>query len=243
MMYAAHWARFWSLVGAVGVGFSFLVWEPLSVLSVFITASVCAGVLLAMVAPAPGPHSPLPAVRWSRIAARAALLGGGAVAVGAFSAVLPAAALPLVLAAVLSSPVCLDHVRRWRDTRRSAVGQTTQVPGTLDGRPAEESLDGAQEPPPWPGPTGCRLDVSPASAQELTDEELCREWRRSFVTLTSARSSRDLGLVVAQRQIYLDEMDRRSPSALQAWLASGARAAGGPDRFLTQRHDDQSDAA
>jgi hypothetical protein len=49
--------------------------------------------------------------------------------------------------------------------------------------------------------------------------------------------------VVAQRQVYLDEMERRSPSGLRAWLESGARAAGGPERFLGKRRDDQTDAA
>jgi hypothetical protein len=79
----------------------------------------------------------------------------------------------------------------------------------------------------------------------MSDRELCREWRHSFVTLQSARSPQDRLRVVAQRQVYLDEMERRSPTALQAWLDSGARAAGGPDRYLTRQRgtDDQSDAA
>jgi hypothetical protein len=32
---------------------------------------------------------------------------------------------------------------------------------------------------------------------------------------------------------YLDQLEDRDAPALAAWLASGARAASGPDRFLT----------
>jgi hypothetical protein len=93
-------------------------------------------------------------------------------------------------------------------------------------------------------PVHLALDEMRAAARALTTSELCREWRRSFVRLQSARTFRDRCYVVALRQVYLDEMDRRSPTAFQAWLASGARAAGGPDRYLAvERQDGHSDAA
>jgi hypothetical protein len=99
-----------------------------------------------------------------------------------------------------------------------------------------------QPPPDRPALTDHRLDVTDAAARAMTDRELCREWRHSFVTLQSARTAEELARVVAQRQVFLDEMERRSPTALKAWLDSGARAAGGPERFLTRRpHDDRSD--
>lgn len=41
--------------------------------------------------------------------------------------------------------------------------------------------------------------------------------------------------VVQQRQLYLDELERRNPAGLAAWLASGARAAGDPTRFIVPR--------
>ncbi len=37
------------------------------------------------------------------------------------------------------------------------------------------------------------------------------------------------------RQGCLDELERRHPSALHAWLDSGARASEGPERFLASR--------
>ena len=68
--------------------------------------------------------------------------------------------------------------------------------------------------------------------ESLDDDALCLAWRRSFLVLQSARSDRDRLAVVAQRQRYLDELERRSPQALETWLASGARAAGNPLPFL-----------
>jgi hypothetical protein len=49
--------------------------------------------------------------------------------------------------------------------------------------------------------------------------------------------------IVARRQTYLDELERRAPAQLGAWLAAGARAAGDPSKFIcpdaTGRADDQ----
>jgi hypothetical protein len=38
--------------------------------------------------------------------------------------------------------------------------------------------------------------------------------------------------IVEARRDYIDELERRSPHGLMAWLASGARAAGDPSRFI-----------
>jgi len=62
----------------------------------------------------------------------------------------------------------------------------------------------------------------------LDDEALCLAWRRSFRLLEVAPSAAERLSVVEQRQQYLDELNRRSPEGLTAWLASGARASGNP---------------
>jgi hypothetical protein len=86
--------------------------------------------------------------------------------------------------------------------------------------PADETIH------PLPGPT---------QAGRLTDEELCLAWRRSFLGLERARTRVALQDVVRLRQAYLDELARRYPSGMKAWFDSGARAAGGPDRYLHTR--------
>ena len=75
-------------------------------------------------------------------------------------------------------------------------------------------------------------DISAADpARELSsldDAALCLAWRRSFRRLETAHSAAERLSIVEQRQRYLDELQRRSPQGLAAWLASGARASGNP---------------
>lgn len=66
----------------------------------------------------------------------------------------------------------------------------------------------------------------------LDDVALCRAWRRSYVLLSQAHTNGARAEYVALRQQYLDEMERRNAAALQSWLRSGPRAAGGPERYL-----------
>lgn len=75
------------------------------------------------------------------------------------------------------------------------------------------------------------LATGPAPAPELgslDDAALCLAWRQSFRRLETARTAAERLSVVEQRQRYLDELHRRSPQGLAAWLASGARASGNP---------------
>jgi hypothetical protein len=151
----------------------------------------------------------------------------------------PYLALPLIGLAFLSSPWVVERLERWRgdDAPQRAYPRGVAGPSPVpDSTPDVGTLTVA--------PVHISLDEMRATASGLTNSELCREWRRSFVRLQSARSFGDRCYVVALRQVYLDEMDRRSPTAFQAWLASGARAAGGPDRYLAvERRDGHSDAA
>jgi hypothetical protein len=239
MRYATLWARCWCLVGAVGVGLALLVWSPLSVLSVFLTAALCSGILLVLLTPMASAHS-LPVIALTRIATRAALIAAGIVAVSASMDSVPYLALPLVGLAVVSSPWVIERLERWR----GAQAAERPRPRAVGGPSALAPESGGEADTLTAVPVNLALDEMRAKARGLSNSELCREWRRSFVRLESARSFGDRCYVVALRQVYLDEMDRRSPTAFQAWLASGARAAGGPDRYLAvERRDGRSDAA
>jgi hypothetical protein len=70
------------------------------------------------------------------------------------------------------------------------------------------------------------------TVRAMTDAELCHAWRRSFAALQHARGAELRARLVQTRQLLLDEVEARHPAGLQAWLGSGARAAGGPDRFI-----------
>lgn len=79
------------------------------------------------------------------------------------------------------------------------------------------------------------LDLESALADlgSMTDQELCRSWRRSYVLLDAASSTAGRLTIVQLRAGYLEELERRQPHALQAWLDAGGRAASGPDKFFS----------
>lgn len=91
-------------------------------------------------------------------------------------------------------------------------------------------------PPPAPSPVPTHVeDVGPEVDDLLTglsDSELCRAWRHSFAVLHETDPVHRLS-VVQLRAACLDEMTRRHPREVENWLASGGRAASGPDRFFS----------
>jgi hypothetical protein len=69
--------------------------------------------------------------------------------------------------------------------------------------------------------------------RELTTLELCRQWQDSYQALREAPTLALRLQIIEAREHCLDELERRDPDGLQAWLASAASAAGDPSRFLT----------
>lgn len=64
--------------------------------------------------------------------------------------------------------------------------------------------------------------LPPPDPRGLTDEELCQRWRASCLYLRHRPSPAQVMREVEQRQIDLDEFERRHPAGYAAWLASGA---------------------
>ncbi|MEV6412527.1 hypothetical protein [Kribbella sp. NPDC051718] len=69
--------------------------------------------------------------------------------------------------------------------------------------------------------------------------QLCQQWHDSFEDLQTAMTPAARLRIVTARQRCLDELERRDPDGLNAWLSSAASAAGDPSRFVRL---DQSDA-
>lgn len=68
----------------------------------------------------------------------------------------------------------------------------------------------------------------------LSTPALCAEWQRSFGVLTGATDQAGRDDVAELRRRYLDELERRDPTALGRWLAADARPAGtNPARHLS----------
>jgi hypothetical protein len=77
-------------------------------------------------------------------------------------------------------------------------------------------------------------EMPPVELRDLDDEALCLAWRRSYVQLQQSTSASARIRHVQERQLLLDELERRDPTGLAAWLASGCRAAGNPLPYLAR---------
>jgi len=63
---------------------------------------------------------------------------------------------------------------------------------------------------------------APPDPRSLSDEQLCQRWRASCLYLRRRPSTAQVMREVEQRQMYLDEFERRYPRGYAAWLTSGA---------------------
>ncbi|WBQ08300.1 hypothetical protein [Kribbella sp. CA-293567] len=68
--------------------------------------------------------------------------------------------------------------------------------------------------------------------------DICREWQETYTALNTVNSTARLRIVMT-RQRCLDELERRDPAGLNAWLSSSMASAGGnPRPFLSTNADD-----
>ena len=165
--------------------------------------------------------------------ARPVITASAVVACWAVARLAPSVALLLLTLAVVSSPVVVRLLVRL--TGRGPVRSERVVvrPAGAAPRVVRHAADG-------PTPTMPRERPRP---QDLDDQTLCRLWRQSFWELTSQSTPTGYLRVVAWRQRCLDEIERRDAHALHAWLESGARASGGPEKFLRHPPGGATDAA
>ena len=211
--HALLWRRGCCLLAAAGTGVAMLEWSPLlATLAVLLAWGTAVAVLLALAA-ARGS-----AVGGRPLLGRALLPGVGAVAAFAGASFSPPLTLLVLLAVGLGCPWVVSRLA-WRP-----AGEPP--PGTDAGSAAAEG--GGTVAGVGPGP----LD---AAIRSLSDTELCHLWRRTFWQLRSPDTTDDLVELVCLRQACLDELARRNPAAVHAWLRSGARASGGPERFWAGR--------
>jgi hypothetical protein len=97
-------------------------------------------------------------------------------------------------------------------------------------------------PPPPPPPSlplpGTSAVVPPGGVDVLSlarwsEQELCQAWQRTYVQLLRHTDAAWTEYLAQTRRTYLDELQRRDPTGFAAWIASGARAASDPMRYLT----------
>ena len=220
MSYATRWGRIWTVVAALGVGLGMLEWSaPTTVIALIATTTVAAVVLMILtnelwaVAGAPRER-----MHWLALA----LTIGAAVI--ATLALLTASPVLALLVTVLAVATCPPFVARlFRGSTGKARGAGSHEASAPSSSP---SLAGTRE-TPEPG-----TPLAPAALAALSDQQLCCLWRHTFWDLHDEETVDERLATVAVRQACLEELERRDPSAFAAWLSSGARASGGPERFL-----------
>lgn len=188
-----------------GVAVAWTAWTPSAAAMVF-TVGCVIGVTAMTVAQILGrPAHP------RRVAGVGVKTGVVVLAAGGLAVPFGVAILPLLLIVAMFSP----PVAAWFQYRRASVAASDAAGSLL----STDGEDGA-------------LEEGTAALGDLGDRELCRAWRKSYFDLTRSRSLPASLRIVQARQEYLDELERRSPHGLSAWLTSGARAAGDPSRYI-----------
>ena len=148
---------------------------------------------------------------------------GGLVAgtsVGAFigyASLLGPGVLLLAAAVLAGSPYVVKACGRWLSSVRT---------------PSAAQLDAVARALAYASPESVRFQPPP-ELRELTDEQLCKRWRASYKTSRRQSSVVRLMATVAERQMYLQELERRNAPGLAAWLAAGPGAWGDPLPYLT----------
>lgn len=167
--------------------------------------------------------------RRNRIARRA---GAGIAGAAGLVAAAGVAGIVLLLLLVVSSPFLRFLVRSRRRPTFEDDPQATPAPPASGGRTVRGHVESETSPSGRLAELTKRLPRRERLV-DLDDSALCLAWRQSFVSLAATRDAR-LRLELAElREQYLDELTRRHPVEISRWLASGARAASNPMRFLS----------
>ena len=222
MTYRRCWQLLWGGVALSILAPAVLFWSPGAVVKVFSFTTIFGAAVIAVLSSPTHGAARVSAVGCWRVLRAALAIGLGAVAAIALAQLSFPAALLLVLAAFGTAP---GSVRYAADKLRTR--------GWL-ARPATDVVP--EEPSPVV-PSRPESDARRLAA--LTTAQLCDTWRRSLSTLHAARDVRTRLLAVHLREACLDELERRDPEGIRAWLGSGP--SGSPDRFLGRRRTDPSE--
>lgn len=222
--YRLAWLTISAILALTGTAAAFMLWSVPTTLVIFGCAAAVVGVATASLYLAEGTTTP-PRDLMSVVTTKAAVAGIATVSVLGYGALLGAAALPVLFLVAGGSPSAIAFYRQ-RLGSSSSPRQTS--------KPASPCVPQACAPvstkKSTPQPLGPALSA-------MDDMELCMAWRRSFTALQRASSPSDRMRIVEARRNYLDELGRRNPEGLAAWLGSGARAAGDPSKLLAKNSD------
>jgi hypothetical protein len=161
----------------------------------------------------------------------------GAVAAGAFmgyTVLLGGGVLLAVLAVLLTAPPVLGTYLRWlRATPLPSSAQMDRFTQALASTvPEYTALAPPQPSAPSDPPPDSPTNASPTEVQQLTDEQLCKRWRASYLAVQQPQATDQMMRSLRQRQLCLDELQRRNEVGFDRWLASNPQAAGNPLPYI-----------
>lgn len=215
--YRILWLSVCVPLGVIGAAVAFAA-SPAAVACLFVVFGVVGSLLTLCFAKAYWEHG---AGGRQRLLASGALVAG--ISVGAYigyASLLGPGVLLLAAAVLVGSPYAVATSRRWlRSARTPSAAELDAVARACAGPEY-----GQFQPPP--------------QLRALTDEQLCKRWRASYRASRRPSSAVRLIVAVAERQMYLDELEHRNASGFAAWLASGPQAAENPLPYLTNDHID-----
>lgn len=192
-----------------------------------------------------------------RRAGRAGLLTGLVVVVTiGLAGAVGAPGVALVVLVLLTRPGLRRSVRGALARRREASGEdvaqtsSAHTTGWPESAVVEERDDAwertvpgslATDPDPFAGvpfadaPLDRAPDWSPTLTvpTHLSDHDLCLAWESSSRALRGCTTPSARLEVVRVRQACLDELERRQPEAVRAWVLAGADPDSSPARYLT----------
>lgn len=235
-MYRMAWTSSVLLIGAAGAGAAVAAWSLGGAL-VFL---LCAGSSAACVRHlssedgAPG--------RWRQAVWAGLVYGALVVAACGLVTWLGPQGLVVVALLALSSPPVVAAARRL-DHHDPRSGPVEQAPAPDRGSDRPTSVRPAARAPVPEQVAATRWSFLDApwmtrSPTSMDDPTLCLAWRVSFVALRQPVPPSSRLRLVERRRELLDELERRNPAGFQAWLASGARAAADPTKYIAPaRHE------
>lgn len=203
------WMTWWTCLCLPSFGFAFILWGPATALYVSSGIAFMATLILIGLSDSR---------RFAKETLRAKILRIARTALCACSAF-----LTVILLARISGVLSLLVIAAMALTSPPAAELPRRLRARFDRATASEPAVPADEPE--------QVEFS-EPFETLTDVEICYLWRHSFWDLEEARTLERRNRIVALRQRILDELTRRDPLAIDAWLASGARASSSPERFF-----------
>jgi hypothetical protein len=245
LLYERIWRAAVGLLATIGVLASLVFVSPATNLAAFLVAAFTIGAVCLSV----GLGRDLPNADLLRVVPRGAVIGGLCVlSVCGYAAAIGVRTLTLLLLVVGVSPPVVGWWRSGSGVKpaQAVRRQPLKLPKASKhlvrrhrderhGHDPRRRTDERQQDEDWPLPK--YLTAVVRNVGELSDEELCLAWRRSFTQLQRTTSADRRQAMADVRRAYLDELERRHPESFSTWLASNPRAAGNPARFFTYRAD------